>query len=217
MPLEVSERTPIEDSSSTMQHSRGFYPLDPISLKDFGLRQKHDATLSRIRAVRPHFLEGFWAPPKTRCDPIKDQGCQTQFPRRILGSAKNTMRPYQGSGLSDPISSKDFGLRRARGTTLSRIKALRPDFLKGFWAPPGHGHDPIEDQGSQTPFPQRVLGSTGQGAQPYRGSGLSDPTSLKAFKFRRQGARPLSKIFSFVKIGKHENTIPVEDSAVSEA
>jgi hypothetical protein len=74
---------------------------DPISSKDFGLRQKHDATLSRIRAVRPNFLEGFWAPPKARCDPIKDQGCQTPFPRRILGSAGHGAQPYQGSRLGN--------------------------------------------------------------------------------------------------------------------
>ena len=154
--MEVSERTPIEDSLSTMQHSPGFYPLDPISSKDFGLREKHDATLSRIRAVRPHFLEGFWAPPKTRCDPIKDQGCQTQFPRRILGSAKNTMRPYQGSGLSDSISSKDFGLRQKHDATLS-------------------------DQGCQTQFPARILGSAKNTMRPYQGSGLSDSISSKGF------------------------------------
>jgi hypothetical protein len=69
-----------------------------------------------------------------------------------LGSAGHGAQPYRGSGLSDPISSKDFGLRRARGTTLSRIRALRPHFLEGFWAPPGTGHNPIEDQGSQTRF-----------------------------------------------------------------
>ena len=143
--MEVSERTPIEDSSSTMQHSRGFYPLDPISLKDFGLRQKHDATLSRIRAVRPHFLEGFWAPPGTGHNPIEDQGSQTLFPQRILGSAGPGARPYRGSGLSDPISSKDVGLHRAGTTTLSRIRALRSHFLEGFQILPARGTTPLED------------------------------------------------------------------------
>ena len=104
--MEVSERTPIEDSSSTMQHSRGFYPLDPISLNDFGLRQKHDATLSRIRAVRPHFLKGFWAPPGTGHNPIEDQGWVTKTKDSMFSVSKTN--PIEDSSAGSPKIAKQY-------------------------------------------------------------------------------------------------------------